>query len=173
MKLEVETGVTLPSTKKCWKLPAAGRGQDSPLEPLEGTWLCQHLRFKHLGPAVWENKFLWFSATEFVLICSGRPRQPIQWFEIGWYLSKRFFFYWSFGRCEKEKFWLLAVHMNRWLIISVAQDLLLLWVVLCISFLASLSFCNSILHISLKMLCSFKINIQIHLKTKPMDTLET
>lgn len=58
-----------------WHPPEAGRDNDSPLEPLEWTWSCQHF---DLGPVIlvsnswslgsWGNKFLLFQAVKFVVI---------------------------------------------------------------------------------------------------------
>lgn len=77
MKTEVETGSMYPQPKNACGHQGLEETEDSPRVPSERLWPCRHLDFRLLAPEVQENKFLWFQATKFVVLCYGSPSKLI------------------------------------------------------------------------------------------------
>lgn len=75
---EGEIGIMQPQVQECWHL----KGARSSLEPLKGAWFCQHLAVGSVKltsdfwlSEVWENKFMLFLVTKFVVICYSSFRK--------------------------------------------------------------------------------------------------
>ena len=71
----------IPATTKSWKR----QGMGPPLELPEGAQPCQHLDsssgklvFYFWPPEMWQNKFLLFEATKFMVICQSSQRKLTQ-----------------------------------------------------------------------------------------------
>lgn len=67
------------NAKGCWQSPEAGREyeSDSPSETPEGISPADTLILNFSPPEQWENKFLLYEATQFMVLYYGSPRKLI------------------------------------------------------------------------------------------------
>lgn len=73
MGKEVEIGGML---EKAFQKLEEGQGmRDSPLEPWEGAWLCQHPDFILLASSTVKDCILVVFTTTFVVVCYNRPKK--------------------------------------------------------------------------------------------------